>query len=98
MNAFEIYLNGKQLVRANNTHERNYSYEIVDLEAGKFYPNVKTSKARPSNHLGKGVVPPSAKISASQKPNSKGLHREDDAPRITMKGRARIKAPYGITK
>jgi beta-glucosidase len=38
MNAFEIYLNGKQLVRANNTHERNYSYEIVDLEAGKFYP------------------------------------------------------------
>src|ERR1017187_8906806 len=38
MNAFEIYLNGKQLVRANNTHERNYSYEIVDMEAGKFYP------------------------------------------------------------
>ena len=37
MNAFEIYLNGRQLVRANNTHERNYSYETVDLEAGKFY-------------------------------------------------------------
>jgi beta-glucosidase len=38
MNAFEIYLNGKPLVRANNTHERNYSYETVDLVAGKFYP------------------------------------------------------------
>jgi beta-glucosidase len=38
MNAFEIYLNGKPLVRANNTHERNYSYETVDLEAGKLYP------------------------------------------------------------
>jgi beta-glucosidase len=38
MNAFEIYLNGKQLVRANNPHERNYSYETVDLEAGKLYP------------------------------------------------------------
>jgi beta-glucosidase len=38
MNAFEIYFNGKQLVRANNPHERNYSYEAVDLEAGKLYP------------------------------------------------------------
>jgi len=38
MNAFEIYLNGKQLVRANNTHERNYSFETVELEAGKLYP------------------------------------------------------------
>src|ERR1022692_3394216 len=38
MNVFEIYLNGKQLVRANNTHERNYSYETVELEAGKSYP------------------------------------------------------------
>jgi beta-glucosidase len=37
MNAFEIYLNDKQLVRANNMYERNYSYETVDLEAGKFY-------------------------------------------------------------
>ena len=38
MNAFEIYFNGKQLVRANNRDERNYSYETVDLEAGKLYP------------------------------------------------------------
>ena len=38
MNAFEIYFNGKQLARGNNTHERNYSYETVDLEAGKLYP------------------------------------------------------------
>ena len=37
MNAFEIYLNDKQLVRANNMFERNYSYETVELEAGKFY-------------------------------------------------------------
>src|ERR1035438_151908 len=34
----KFYLNGKQLWRANNTHERNYSYETVELEAGKFYP------------------------------------------------------------
>ncbi len=38
MNAFEIYFNGKQLVRANNRDERNYSSETVDLEAGKLYP------------------------------------------------------------
>jgi beta-glucosidase len=38
MNAFEIYFNGKPLARGNNTHERNYSYETVDLEAGKLYP------------------------------------------------------------
>jgi beta-glucosidase len=38
MNAFEIYFNGKPLVRANNRDERNYSYETVDLEAGKLYP------------------------------------------------------------
>jgi len=37
MNAFEVYLNDKQLVRANNMYERNYSYETVDLEAGKLY-------------------------------------------------------------
>jgi beta-glucosidase len=37
MNAFEIYLNGKLLTRGNNIHERNYSYESVDLEAGKLY-------------------------------------------------------------
>src|ERR1039458_6613118 len=38
MNAFEIYLNGKLLTRGNNIHERNYSYETVELEAGKLYP------------------------------------------------------------
>jgi beta-glucosidase len=38
MNAFEIYFNGKEVARSNNTHERNYSYETVDLEAGKLYP------------------------------------------------------------
>ena len=37
MNAFEVYLNDKQLVRANNMYERNYGYETVDLEAGKLY-------------------------------------------------------------
>jgi beta-glucosidase len=37
MNAFEIYLNGKQLLRANNTHERAYAYETVEMEAGKLY-------------------------------------------------------------
>ncbi len=38
MNAFELYLDGKQLVRSNNVHERAYSTETVDLEAGKLYP------------------------------------------------------------
>jgi beta-glucosidase len=38
MNAFEIYLGGKLLARANNRDERSYSYETVDLEAGKLYP------------------------------------------------------------
>ncbi len=38
MNAFEIYLNGKLLTRGDNIHERNYSYETVELEAGKLYP------------------------------------------------------------
>ena len=38
MNAFEIYFNGKQMVRANNRDERNYGSEAVDLEAGKLYP------------------------------------------------------------
>ena len=38
MNSFEVYFNGKQIARSNNTHERNYAYDAVDLEAGKFYP------------------------------------------------------------
>ncbi|HMC61856.1 MAG TPA: glycoside hydrolase family 3 C-terminal domain-containing protein, partial [Candidatus Solibacter sp.] len=37
MNAFELYLDGKQLVQFNNIHERAYSYAAVDLEAGKLY-------------------------------------------------------------
>src|SRR5580704_857479 len=38
MNAFELYLDGKQLVQFNNIHERSYRYEAVELEAGKHYP------------------------------------------------------------
>ena len=38
MNSFEVYFNGKQIARSNNTHERNYAYEAVDMEAGKLYP------------------------------------------------------------
>ncbi|HLY17044.1 MAG TPA: glycoside hydrolase family 3 C-terminal domain-containing protein, partial [Bryobacteraceae bacterium] len=37
LNAYEVYLNGKQLVQRNNVHERGYEYETVDLEAGKLY-------------------------------------------------------------
>ena len=54
---------------------------------------VKISKARPSSHLGKGVVPPSPKIKVSQKPNSKGRKRRDEAARNRMNGNARISAP-----
>jgi beta-glucosidase len=38
MNAFDLYLDGKPLVQFNNIHERSYSYEAVELEAGKHYP------------------------------------------------------------
>jgi beta-glucosidase len=38
LNAYEVYLNGKLLVRRDNVHERGYEYETVDLEAGKLYP------------------------------------------------------------
>lgn len=38
MNAFEIYLDDKEIVQSNNTHERNYAYETVNLQAGRFYP------------------------------------------------------------
>jgi beta-glucosidase len=38
LNAFEVYLDGKQLVARNNVHERGYEYETVDLQAGKLYP------------------------------------------------------------
>jgi beta-glucosidase len=37
MNAFELYLDGKQLVQFNNIHERAWRYAPVDLQAGKFY-------------------------------------------------------------
>jgi beta-glucosidase len=38
MNAYEITLDGKPLVSANNMHESNYRYEDVELQAGKLYP------------------------------------------------------------
>lgn len=37
-NAWEIYLNGKQIAHFNNIHERSYDYGTVDLQAGKLYP------------------------------------------------------------
>ncbi len=37
MNAFELYLDGKQLLDFNNIHERSYRYEAVTLEAGRHY-------------------------------------------------------------
>ncbi len=37
-NAYEIYIDGKRLVRYNNIHERTYEYEAIQLEAGKLYP------------------------------------------------------------
>jgi len=37
MNAFELYLEGKQLAAFNDIHERSYRYASAHLEAGKFY-------------------------------------------------------------
>jgi beta-glucosidase len=37
LNAFEVYLDGKQIARRDGVHERAYAYETVDLEAGKQY-------------------------------------------------------------
>lgn len=37
MNAFELYLDGKQIVRYNNIHESSYTYAPVEMEAGKLY-------------------------------------------------------------
>ena len=37
MNAFELYLDGKQLLTFSNIHEPAYRYEAVQLEAGKRY-------------------------------------------------------------
>src|ERR1035437_3634572 len=38
MNAYEISLDGKPLVSADNMHESNYRYQDVELQAGKLYP------------------------------------------------------------
>jgi beta-glucosidase len=38
MNEYEISLDGKPLVSANNMHESNYRYADVELQAGKLYP------------------------------------------------------------
>jgi beta-glucosidase len=37
-NAAEIYLDGRQIVRFHDIHERRYAYAAVELEAGKLYP------------------------------------------------------------
>ncbi len=37
MNAFELSVDGKQLARYNNIHERAYEYGAIDLEAHKTY-------------------------------------------------------------
>ena len=37
MNAYELYLNGKPIVRANSIHGFNYEYAPVDLKAGELY-------------------------------------------------------------
>ena len=37
-NAWEIYLDGKQVASFNNIHERSYEYGTVELQAGKLYP------------------------------------------------------------
>ena len=37
-NAWEIYLDGKQVAHFNNIHERSYDYGMVELQAGKLYP------------------------------------------------------------
>ena len=37
-NAWEIYLDGKQIAHVNNVHERSYNYGTVELQAGKLYP------------------------------------------------------------
>ncbi|MGA2269745.1 MAG: glycoside hydrolase family 3 C-terminal domain-containing protein [Bryobacteraceae bacterium] len=38
MNAYEVYLDGQSLVRANDIHESKYRYADVELQAGKLYP------------------------------------------------------------
>jgi beta-glucosidase len=37
MNAFELKVDGKQLAKFNNIHERNYDYGSIQMQAGKAY-------------------------------------------------------------
>jgi beta-glucosidase len=38
MNAYELYVDGNRIVRANSIHGFNYQYASVELQAGKLYP------------------------------------------------------------
>ena len=38
MNAFELYFDGRPLVRFDNIHERGYEWAEVQMEAGRLYP------------------------------------------------------------
>jgi len=38
LNAYELYLDGKQIVKSSSIHGFNYQYAPVTLEAGKHYP------------------------------------------------------------
>jgi beta-glucosidase len=38
MNAYELYVDGKQIVRFSGIHEGNYRYAPVELKAGTLYP------------------------------------------------------------
>ena len=38
LNAFELFLDGKQIASRDNVHERGYEYQTVTLEKGKRYP------------------------------------------------------------
>src|SRR4051794_20069351 len=37
MNAFELYVDDKPIIRFNNIHERSYQYQAVELQADKRY-------------------------------------------------------------
>jgi beta-glucosidase len=38
MNAYELYIDGKEVVRFNGVHEGNYRYAPVEMKAGQLYP------------------------------------------------------------
>jgi len=38
LNAYELYVDGKQIVKSSSIHGSNYQYAAVTLEAGKRYP------------------------------------------------------------